>query len=70
MMYAMWGRSAQSWISYKGKVLIHDNQGEMEFLFPGAVVRPITVRPEEGMSIKDHPECAHYRWPIRKEDFC
>jgi len=70
MIYAMWGRNAQSWISYQGKVLVHDSKGEMEFLFPGATVRSIIgVGSEESLSIKDHPSCVHYTWPIRKEDF-
>lgn len=69
MQYAMWGKSAQSWITYQGKVLVHDDKGEMEFLFPGAIVRPITTYPGEALSIKLHPGCEGYQWPIRREDF-
>jgi hypothetical protein len=69
-MYAIWSKAASSWISFRGKVLTHDNKGEMEFLFPGSSIRPIMwVAPDDMLSIKDHPDCATYRWPLRKEDF-
>jgi hypothetical protein len=70
MRYAMWGRHSQSWISFQGRVIVHDDKGEMEFLFPGSVVRPISgLREEDMMTIKDHPGCIDFQWPIKREDF-
>lgn len=70
MKYAMWSPGAQSWITYNGRVLVHDNSGELEFLFPGATVRPISgVAEADTLSIKDHPGMATVRWPLRRKDF-
>lgn len=58
-------------LSYGGRVLVHDDRAELEYLFPTARV----VRLSDGelgqptMSIKDHPQLASTRWPLRREDF-
>lgn len=67
--YAMWGANSESWITYRGKVLVHDNKGEYEFLFPGVSVRPITVAEEDSFPIRRHPQLASVRWPLKREDF-
>jgi hypothetical protein len=54
-----------------GRILLHDNRAEMEFLFPGARV----VRVSDGdlgqawMWVKNHPDMSHVQWPLRREDF-
>lgn len=65
----MWGENSQSWITYNGKVLVHDNRAELELMFPMQAVRPIQLREEEAMPIKLHPQLEGYRWPLRREDF-
>lgn len=68
--YAIWNRSALSWVTYQGRVLVHDNPGELGFLFPGSTVRPINGVPtEDCLPIQQHPQCQHYTFPLRREDF-
>jgi hypothetical protein len=67
--FAIWGANSQSWISYNGKVLVHGNRAELEYIFPGQTVRPIELREEEAMSIKKHPQMSNVQWPLRREDF-
>lgn len=69
--YAIWGVNCQNWITYKGKVLVHDNRRELEFLYPLSIVRSIQLREDEAMSIKDHPQnvADGLQWPLRESDF-
>jgi hypothetical protein len=67
--YAMWGDNSQSWITYNGKVLVHDNRAELEFMYPLQKILPITLKEEEAMPIRLHPQHEGYRWPLRREDF-
>lgn len=58
-------------LSYRGRVLVHDNPHELEFLFPGTrvVTLPSFVTPELTMPITQHPEMASVRWPLDRKDF-
>lgn len=67
--FAMWGANSQNWITYNGKVLVHDDRTELEFLCPGQTVRPIELKEEEAMPIKLHPQFDGYRWPLDRKDF-
>lgn len=69
-LYGLWGRHSQSWISRQGRVLAHADSGEMEFLFPGATVRPLRgVADDDLLMVRDLPEFAGVHWPLRREDF-
>lgn len=58
-------------ISYRGAVIVHPSREEMQFVFPMMRV----VRVSDGdlgqptMQLRDHPDLAHFRWPLRREDF-
>lgn len=69
MNYALWGEQSGTWISYKGRVLVHDNRAELEFLFPDNKVVPCDAPGIETLSVKHHPQFASVRWPLRREDF-
>lgn len=58
-------------LSSGGKVLVHDNPAELEFLFANMKVVELgsMIPPEDTMSIKDHPDMASVRWPLNPEDF-
>lgn len=68
-MYALWGSNSSTWITYKGKVLVHDSREELEFLFPGQRVVPADVPPAERLSIKQHPQMHAVKWPLERKDF-
>jgi hypothetical protein len=55
--------------SYDGKILIHDNRAELEFLLPAAEIVEVVGLAAETMPLKEHPSCAMLRWPLQKQDF-
>ena len=69
--YAMVGRRSGELLSYGGKVLVHDNRDELQFLFPRARIVRVTDGElgQPTMSIKQHPSMVSVSWPLRREDF-
>lgn len=55
--------------TYQGKVLAHDNLSELEFLFPGRKFTELGSSELPRMPLRDHPDMAPVRFPLRKEDF-
>lgn len=55
--------------TYGGQVLVHDNRGELEFLFPGRDTVDVTDSVLPKLRIQNHPQCACLTWPLRREDF-
>ena len=59
-------------LSYGGKVLVHGDRAELEFLLAGEVrivPCPPSLRPEDCMEIKFHPQFAHHQFPLRREAY-
>jgi len=69
MMYGICGRSTGQILSYNGRAILHDDRGEMEFLFPAEKIIPVTCLENEFILLRDHPDMAAVKWPLRKEDF-
>jgi hypothetical protein len=80
-MFAIEGGASRELLTYGGRVIVHDNRRELEFLFPkyrDGQVRFVELEPEEGgklkdgrptMALRDHPDMDTVRWPLREEDF-
>jgi hypothetical protein len=58
-------------LTYGGRVIVHSNKDEMQFLFPDARVVRVTDGDSLGptLRLKDHPGMAAVRFPLRREDF-
>lgn len=59
-------------LSWNGKVLVHGDRAELEFLLTGPVrivPCPPSLRPEDCMEIKFHPQFSHHQFPIRREAY-
>lgn len=59
-------------LSYNGKTLVHGDRAELEFLLAGEVrivPCPPSLRPEDCMEIKFHPQFAHHQFPLRREAY-
>lgn len=69
--YAMHGARSGQLLTFRGRVLVHDNRFELEYLFPSARIIRVTDGDlgQPTMSIKEHPQMASVRWPLRREDF-
>jgi hypothetical protein len=52
-----------------GAILVHDNRGELEFLFPGRETVDVSQSVLPKTRWRDHPDMASVRWPLRREDF-
>lgn len=70
--YALQGANSRDLLTWNGRILIHDNQAELEFLFTGdvrVVDCPRDIPPEQTLSIRFHPQLSAVRWPLQREDF-
>ena len=70
--YALEGGKSKSLLSWRGLVIVHESREELEWIIKGDVriVRcPDYVQLHERVQLRDHPDFASYRWPLRKEDF-
>lgn len=59
-------------LSYQGKTLVHGDRGELEFLLAGPVrivPCPPSLRPEDCLEIRFHPQYAHHQFPLRREAY-
>lgn len=66
--YAIKGPVSGELVTYGGRILVHGDRGEMEFLFPAARVVPYGGDLPT-LPIRDHPHMASVRWPLNREDF-
>lgn len=69
--YALQGTNSRDLLTWNGKVIVHNNRGEMEFLITGArvITCPRDIPPEETLELRFHPQFAHHRFPLRREDY-
>lgn len=54
-------------LSWNGKTLIHGDRAELEFLIAGPVrivPCPPSLRPEDCMEIRFHPQFSHHTFPL------
>ena len=72
--YALLGVRSGVLLTYGGRVLVHNNRAELEYLFPNREKAKI-IRITDGdlgqptMSVQEHPALASVRWPLHREDF-
>lgn len=69
--YAFVGNKTSELLSYRGRILLHTDPHEMEFLIPGYRVVKVGAEDlaERCMLLRDHPDLATVSWPLRKEAF-
>lgn len=73
--YAMVGLVSGELLSLNGRVLVHENSREVEFLV--ANVRVVELGPSlekalagrPHMLLRDHPDMSWVRWPLQEDDF-
>lgn len=69
--YALQGATSRDLLTWGGKVLVHDNRAEMEFLIAGArvITCPRNIPPEQTLELRFHPQFAHHRFPLVRSDY-
>ncbi|MGW0837551.1 hypothetical protein [Streptomyces prunicolor] len=59
-------------LSYGGKTLVHDSRVELEFLLTDnvrIVLCPSSLRPEDCLELRFHPNYAHHTFPLQREAY-
>lgn len=69
--YALVGPRTGDLLSYGGRVIVHHDRAEMEFLFPQARIVQVTDGDlgQPTMRLQDHPDMASTSFPLRREEF-
>lgn len=69
--YGLKGNRSGVLLTYGGRVLVHGNDRELQFLFPGTEVVqvPAGIPEELILPIYAHPELASVRFPLNRKDF-
>ena len=70
--YALQGALSRDLLTWNGKVLVHGDKAEMEFLFTGdvrVIPCPRDISTEQTLDIRYHPQLASVTWPLTKEQF-
>ncbi len=68
MRYALRGSVSGELLTYEGRVLVHDNRGELEYLFPGERGVPY-AGDLPTLPVSEHPDMAPVTWPLNRKDF-
>lgn len=71
-LYGLYGRATRDFLTVGGRVLVHSNRAEMEWLFPGSLVRevPPTFPPGQTLPLDQHPDLVGVvTFPLTKEQF-
>jgi len=75
MTYALYGEHSRDLLTLDGRVIVHDNRDEMQFLLPNARVVPVTEAdlrarsPLPVLPLREHPGLGHLSWPLKRGDF-
>jgi hypothetical protein len=73
--FALKGELSGELISYGGRVLVHDNPRELQFLFPKMTVVEVSMNGDglaDGratMPVRDHPQLVDVTWPLDPNNF-
>jgi hypothetical protein len=77
-VFALKGAVTDELISYQGRVIVHHDRRELEYLFPGVrveMLRGYTIAEcaqEYGrpmMRLADHPDMQAVSWPLNPKEF-
>ena len=71
-LYAMQGLISKELLTFRGRVIVHNDRSEMEFLFEGVRVielPPGEFTPQQMLKVKDHPDFSSYLWPLTRNRF-
>ena len=70
--YALQGTTSRDLLTWNGRVLVHHDKAEMEFLFAGdvqVIPCPRDIPPEQTLQIRYHPQLASVTWPLDRRNF-
>lgn len=68
-LYGLWGDKSGQFLTQDGRVIFHTSREEMEFLFPGATVKPCGVNPLEGIPLRYVRGMEAVVFPLDRSEF-
>jgi hypothetical protein len=74
-MYALYGPATQDLLTLDGRVIVHNNRSELEWVCPRARVVRVTERdlaqrsPLPPLPLPQHPALAGLSWPIERSEW-
>lgn len=69
-LYALRNPKTRELYTHLGRVIVHENRAEMEWLFPKNEVAELSLKPgEDVMFLQDLPSMAPVTFPLKKSDF-
>jgi len=62
--FGLYGETSRSLLTFGGRILVHHDKAQMEYLHPGAKVVevPPNIPGEQCMSIREHPQHCSVQW--------
>lgn len=70
--YGLYGPNSRDFLTLGGRILVHDNAAELEFLVPSGarvITVPSDIPEDQTLLIALHPELASVKWPLDRRDF-
>lgn len=71
--FGLVGSKTRDFLTYNGKVIVHSDRDELEFLVPThkGMVRevPPSMPVDQCLPIKFHPDFESVRWPLDRRQF-
>lgn len=68
-LYGLWGDKSGQFLTQGGRVIFHTSREELEFLFPGTLVKPVDVNPLEGIPVQYVRGMEAVEFPLNRDDF-
>lgn len=77
-MFAIEGRTTKEILTFNGRMVLHHDRRDLEYLFPGeriVMLRGYTraecaqLYGRPAMLLKDHPDMAAVSWPLNPKEF-
>lgn len=69
-IYCLVGKQTKDLLSYQGRVIVHWDKEELEFLVPGVEVRRLNMMPPNFLHLSEHPAIkGRFSFPIDKDEF-
>ncbi|GAA4992667.1 hypothetical protein WHI96_07920 [Pseudonocardia tropica] len=69
--FGLYSPALREFFTYAGRVIVHDDRAELEFLCPGTPVRevPPSIPASQTLPVRLHPDFASVTWPLTRNQF-
>lgn len=69
--YGLYGKYSRDFLTFGGRILVHGNSAELEFLFPGCPIRelPADISVGQTLPLAMHPDLASTTFPLDRNQF-